>query len=334
MGGAHRPPACSGTNPTSGIRLGTTPPMSVHSPFQHTLGASVSRTGIGLHSAKMVDITIHAAPADTGIVFRRVDISNVDTAITAHCDNIADTMLNSRVMNNEGVTVGTVEHLMAAFHGLGIDNAYVDVNASELPAMDGSSGPYCAMILEAGIAAQKAPRSYLSVRETVRVESGAGWAQIAPSDGLTIDISIDFADSAIGASKYFYIHREGSFSDEVAEARTFCLYQDVTKLRAAGYALGGSLENAIVVDDGKILNKGGLRFHDEFVRHKTLDCIGDLYLGGYFVLGHITANQPSHALNYSLVKALLADEAAYEIIEAPFKEGAPGVYPQPVAAIA
>ena len=309
--------------------------MSVHSNQQHTLGASVSRTGIGLHSARMVDITIHPAPADTGIVFRRVDISNVDIAIPALSGNIADTMLNSRIMNNEGVTVGTVEHLMAAFMGLGIDNAFIDVNAPELPAMDGSSAPYCAMIQEAGISAQKAPRKFLRVLRPVRVESETGWAEIAPSDELVIDVSIEFEDSAIGASKYFYIHRDGSFANEIADARTFCLYQDVTKLRAAGYALGGSLENAIVVDDGAVLNEGGLRHSDEFVRHKTLDCLGDLYLGGYFVLGSITAVQPSHALNNSLVKTLLADASAYETVEAPdAKRSPPEAFPEAVAAIA
>ena len=289
--------------------------MPVESSIQHTLASSVSRNGIGLHSAKMVDITIHPAPENTGIVFRRVDITNVDTAIPAHCSNIADTMLNSRIMNNEGVTVGTVEHLMAAFFGLGIDNAIVDVNASELPAMDGSSAPYCQMINEAGIIAQGAPRRFLRVLKAVTVETDHGKAEISPSDELIIDIAIDFNDSAIGASKYFYIHRNNSFEEEISSARTFCLYQDVTKLRAAGYALGGSLENAIVVDDGTVLNEGGLRYSDEFVRHKTLDCLGDLYLGGIFVLGHITASKPSHALNNKLVKTLLADESAYEIIE-------------------
>ena len=310
--------------------------MTVHSEFQHTLGASVSRTGIGLHSAKMVDVTIRPAPEGTGIVFRRVDISNVDTEIPAHCSNIADTMLNSRIMNNEGVTVGTVEHLMAAFMGLGVDNAYVDTNASELPAMDGSSAPYCAMILEAGLAAQKAPREYLKVLRPVRVESGHGRAEIAPADGgLAIDVSIDFSDSAIGSQRYFYVHREGGFTEELSDARTFCLYQDVTKLRAAGYALGGSLENAIVVDGGKVLNEGGLRHSDEFVRHKTLDCLGDLYLGGHSVLGRVTASQPSHALNNMLVKALLADESAFEIVAAPDPgTPRPEAFPEPVAAIA
>ena len=287
--------------------------MSVPESRQNTLASSVCRSGIGLHSARMVDITIHPAPEDTGIVFRRVDISNVDIAIPAHSSNIADTMLNSRIMNNEGVTVGTVEHLMAAFYGFGIDNAYVDVNAAELPAMDGSAGPYCAMILEAGIKSQKAKRLFLKVLQEVRVENDNGWASIKPAEQLILDVSIDFEDSVIGASKYFYIHENGSFENEIAHARTFCFFQDVAKLRAAGYALGGTLENAIVVDNGTLMNEEGLRFSDEFVRHKTLDCVGDLYLGGGALLGHVTAVQPSHALNHKLLEALLADEAAYVI---------------------
>ena len=309
--------------------------MSVDSHLQHTLGASASRTGIGLHSAKMVDITIHPAPEDTGIVFRRVDISNVDTAIPALHTNIADTMLNTRIMNDEGVAVGTVEHLMAAFFGLGIDNAYVDVNASELPAMDGSSAPYCDMVLEARVVPQKAPRRLLRVLRPVRAENETGSVEIAPSDRLVVDISIDFSDSAIGSSSYLYTHRDGGFAGEIAHARTFCLYQDVAKLRAAGYALGGSLENAIVVDSGAVLNEGGLRYSDEFVRHKTLDCLGDLYLGGHFVLGRVTATQPSHSLNYGLVNALMADKDAYEIVEATEADRRlPEAPPEPVAAIA
>lgn len=289
--------------------------MSVTSSQQHTLASSVSRSGIGLHSARMVDITLHPAPENTGIVFRRVDITNVDTSIHAHCSNIADTMLNSRIMNNEGVTVGTVEHLMAAFYGIGVDNAYIDVNAAELPAMDGSSEPFCAMIREAGLKIQGARRRFLNVIRPVQVQTDNGWAEISPADQLEISVSIDFNDPVIGASKYFYVHQDNSFEAELAHARTFCFYQDVTKLRAAGYALGGSLENAIVVDNGKILNEGGLRFSDEFVRHKTLDCIGDIYLGGLHLKGHISAYQPSHALNNKLIEALLADETAYVITE-------------------
>ena len=282
---------------------------------QQTLATSVSRSGIGLHSARLVDISIHPAPIDTGIVFRRVDISGVDNTIPALSSNIADTMLNSQIMNVDGVTVGTVEHLMAALYGLGIDNAFVDINAAELPAMDGSAMLYCDMIHEAGIKTQAASRQYLQVLRPVRVEKGESFAELLPAQQLKINVSIDFADPAIGRSQYYYNHTDTSFETELSAARTFCLYADVTKLRAAGYALGGSLENAIVVDDGAILNEGGLRYSDEFVRHKVLDCLGDLYLAGAPILGDISASQPSHMLNNMLVQALLADDSAWRLVD-------------------
>ncbi|NDA08605.1 MAG: UDP-3-O-[3-hydroxymyristoyl] N-acetylglucosamine deacetylase [Alphaproteobacteria bacterium] len=288
--------------------------MFINQPYQTTLSKSVSRSGIGLHSARLVDMTLHPAPADTGIIFRRVDVSSVDCEIPALSCNIADTMLNSRIMNDDGVTVGTVEHLLAAFAGLGVDNAYIDINAAELPAMDGSSLPYCNLIHEAGINILKTPRQYLKVIKPVRIETERSWAEITPSERLEIDVSIAFEDDFIGQSQYFYVHDDTSFEDELAAARTFCLYPDLTKLRAAGYALGGSLDNAIVVDQGKILNDDGLRYTDEFVRHKTLDCLGDLYLAGHHVLGHITASQPGHAINNRLLEALLNDESAWVFV--------------------
>lgn len=282
---------------------------------QQTLEKSISRSGIGLHSARLVDITIHPAPVDTGIVFRRNDLSGVDNAIPALSSNIADTMLNSQIMNRDGVTVGTVEHLMAAFCGMGVDNAFVDINAAELPAMDGSALLYCEMIREAGVKPQVGARQYLQVLRPVRVEKGESFAEIIPARDLKINVSIDFVDPAIGRSQYYYNHTDFSFEAELASARTFCLYADVTKLRAAGYALGGSLDNAIVVKDGVIMNDGGLRYSDEFVRHKTLDCLGDFYLAGAHVLGDVKASQPSHALNNLLLQALLADEGAWQIVD-------------------
>ena len=290
--------------------------MYISQPYQTTLTQSVSRSGIGLHSARLVDIKLHPAPANNGIVFRRTDVSSVDTAIKAISSNIADTMLNSRIMNDDGVTIGTIEHLMAAFAGLGVDNAFVDVNAAELPAMDGSSAPFCAMITEAGISLQKETRQYIKVIKPVHIQTSTSDASISPSDALEIDVTIDFDDPLIGRSQYFYVHGDNSFQHELAAARTFCLYQDLTKMRAAGYALGGSLDNAIVVDDGGLLNEGGLRFTDEFVRHKTLDCIGDISLAGLPLIGHIRCSHPGHAVNNKLLEALLKDESAWVIIDA------------------
>ena len=299
---------------------------------QQTLEKSVSRSGIGLHSARLVDITLHPAPADTGIVFRRTDISGVDHSIPALSSNIADTMLNSQIMNRDGVTVGTVEHLMAAFCGMGVDNAFVDINAAELPAMDGSALLYCEMIREAGVKPQPASRRYLQVLRPIRVEKDESYAEITPAHDLKINVSIDFVDPAIGRSQYYYNHTDISFETELASARTFCLYADVTKLRAAGYALGGSLDNAIVVKEGVILNDGGLRYSDEFVRHKTLDCLGDFYLAGAHVLGNVKTSQPSHALNNLLLQALLADEDAWRIVDSTASAGVQLPHDEPARA--
>lgn len=290
--------------------------MFISQPYQTTLSQRVSRSGIGLHSARLVDIKISPAPADTGIVFRRTDVTSVDTAIKAVSSNIADTMLNSRIMNDDGVAIGTIEHLMAAFAGLGVDNAYVDVNAAELPAMDGSSAPYCNMINEAGIELLQVSRKYIKVIKPVRIQSELSEATISPSKVLEIDVTIDFDDPIIGKSQYFYVHGDQSFENELSAARTFCLYQDLTKMRAAGYALGGSLDNAIVVDNGSLLNETGLRYTDEFVRHKTLDCIGDFSLAGMPIIGHICCSRPGHAINNKLLEALLQDEEAWVVVDA------------------
>ncbi len=290
--------------------------MFISQPYQTTLAKSVTRSGIGLHSARLVDLKLSPAPADTGIIFRRTDVSSVDTEIRAISSNIADTMLNSQIMNDDGVGISTIEHLMAAFAGLGVDNAYVDVSAAELPAMDGSAKPYCDMINEAGIDVQHVSRKYLKVVKPVTIQSGESVASISPADRLEIDITIDFDDPLIGRSQYFYVQNNSSFDQELASARTFCLYRDLTKMRAVGYALGGSMDNAIVVDDGTLMNETPLRFTDEFVRHKTLDCIGDLSLAGRPVLGHIRAERPGHAVNNKLLEALLADETAWVIVDA------------------
>lgn len=285
-------------------------------PYQTTLSKSVTCSGIGLHSARLVDVTLHPAPPDTGIIFRRTDVHSVETHIPALSCNIADTMLNSQIMNDDGVAISTIEHLMAALAGLGVDNAYVDVSAAELPALDGSAKPYCDMITEAGIELLNVSRKYLKVIEPVTVEYGKSTASISPSHRLEFDIIIDFDDPLIGRSQYFYVHGDFSFEQELAAARTFCLYRDLTQMRAVGYALGGSMDNAIVVDDGTVMNEAPLRFTDEFVRHKTLDCIGDMSLAGRPMLGHIRAERPGHAVNNMLLEALLRDQSAWVIVDA------------------
>lgn len=290
--------------------------MAVNSPFQTTLTNPVRRSGIGLHSARLVDLTILPAPADHGIVFKRTDVTGVDTLIPASCGNVADTILNTRIMNNDGVGIGTIEHLMAAFCGMGVDNALVEVNAGELPAMDGSAEPFCAMISEAGISSLKSPRKIIKVLDTIETSSEYSRAILQPCDALEIAVHFEFPDQAVGISEYFYRHEADAFRQQLAAARTFCRHDDVTQMRAAGYALGGSLDNAIVVQDGKILNETGLRFADEFVRHKVLDCLGDLYLASMQVIGRLQISQPGHSSNNQLLSALLEHPSAWVVMDA------------------
>jgi UDP-3-O-[3-hydroxymyristoyl] N-acetylglucosamine deacetylase len=281
---------------------------------QNTINTSSTRSGIGLHSARLVVITIRPAPVDTGIVFYRSDLAGIDTAIPAHINNVSDVSLNTSICNSDGAEIGTIEHLMAAFAGMGIDNAYVDVSGPELPAFDGSSDRYCQMITEAGIKEQSEPRRYIKILKPVSVEFQQAVSTLTPSSALHISTKIDFSDPFIGASQYFYVHDENSFVNELSAARTFCLYKDVSQMRAAGYAIGGSLDNAIVVKDGQMLNETPLRYTDEFVRHKTLDCLGDMRLAGLGIIGHMTTSRPGHRINSELLKALFSDESNYIIV--------------------
>ena len=303
---------------------------------QKTLTKKVSLSGIGIHSARLVDISIAPAPADTGITFKRTDIAEINTEIKACASNVADTMYNSRIMNEDGVAIGTIEHLMAAFAGMGIDNAYVEVNATELPAMDGSAEPYCKMILEAGITTLNAQKKYIKVLKPIQIHHNSSSVSIYPSQQLEINITIDFDDPLIGHSQYFYIHDPQSFTNEISQARTFCLSKDLTKMRAAGYGLGGSLDNTVVVEDGKLLNEQGLRFTDEFVRHKTLDCIGDLYLSGLQILGRFHFTRPGHTINNQALNAILSDNTAWEVVSAENNHYSPShlINKEPVTAFA
>ena len=284
--------------------------------YQTTLLSSTSQSGIGIHSARLVDMTLHPAPANTGIIFRRTDISDVNTDIKAHYTNISDVMLNTSLTNDDGVTVGTIEHLMAAFAGMGVDNAIVDVSGAELPSCDGSALPFCEKITNIGIKQLSVPKKYVKVTKPVTVHNDQAHITISPSDLLQVSAKISFEDPFIGTEQYFYVHDTNSFVEELAAARTFCLLGDLTKIHAAGLGLGGSTDNAIVVDNGEMKNSTPLRFTDEFVRHKTLDCIGDLMLAGCEIIGHVNAIRPGHKINSDLVKALMDDETAYTIVEA------------------
>ena len=290
---------------------------------QRTLKSVVKATGVGLHSGAKVTLMLRPAQPDTGIVFRRVDL-NPPVDLKADPLGVGDTRLASCLEQN-GARVATVEHLMSALAGLGIDNIYVDVDAAELPIMDGSAAPFVFLLQSAGIEEQNAAKKFLRVRKTVEVRDGDKWARLSPYDGFSLDFSIVFNHPAVdrSASRAHVDFADQSYLKDVARARTFGFMQDVESLRDQGLALGGSLENAIVMDEYRVLNSDGLRYADEFVKHKILDAIGDLYLAGHPLLAAFAAHKSGHALNNQLLRALLADATAWELVSFQRIEEAP-----------
>jgi UDP-3-O-[3-hydroxymyristoyl] N-acetylglucosamine deacetylase len=290
---------------------------------QRTLKSLIRATGVGLHSGVKVTMTLRPAAPDTGIVFRRVDL---DPPVELRADPFAvgDTRLAS-CLEKDGTKIATVEHLMSAFSGLGIDNAWVDVDAAEIPIMDGSAAPFVFLIQSAGIEEQKAAKKFIRVRKPVRVEEGDKWAELSPYDGFRLTFSIVFSHPVFEKSnpRVTVDFAEHSYVQEVARARTFGFMQDVETMRSQGLAMGGSMENAIVMDEYRVLNTDGLRYGDEFVKHKVLDAVGDLYLLGHPLLGAFSAHKSGHALNNKLLRALLADKAAWEMVSFERIEEAP-----------
>ncbi|MCQ3923990.1 MAG: UDP-3-O-[3-hydroxymyristoyl] N-acetylglucosamine deacetylase [Rhodocyclaceae bacterium] len=290
---------------------------------QRTLKSLIRATGVGLHSGVKVTMTLRPAAPDTGIVFRRVDL---DPPVELRADPFAvgDTRLAS-CLERDGAKIATVEHLMSALSGLGIDNAWVDVDAAEIPIMDGSAAPFVFLIQSAGIEEQKAAKKFIRVKKAVRVEEGDKWTELAPYDGFRLTFSIVFSHPVFDKSKTSVTvdFAEHSYVREVARARTFGFMQDVEAMRSQGLALGGSLENAIVMDEYRVLNADGLRYGDEFVKHKVLDAVGDLYLLGHPLLGAFAAHKSGHALNNKLLRALLADSTAWEMVCFEREEEAP-----------
>ncbi len=281
---------------------------------QRTLKTLVRATGVGLHSGAKVTIVLRPAAPDTGIVFRRVDL-DPPVDLVADPFAVGDTRLAS-CLEQDGVKIATVEHLMSALSGLGIDNLYVDVDAAELPIMDGSAAPFVFLLQSAGIAEQNAAKRFLRVKKAVEVRDGDKWARLAPYDGFRLSFSIAFDHPAVNQSgtSASVDFAEHSYVRDVARARTFGFMQDVEALRDMGLALGGSLENAVVMDEYRVLNAEGLRYADEFAKHKLLDAIGDLYLAGHPLLAEFSAHKSGHALNNALLKALLADRSAWEMV--------------------
>ncbi len=290
--------------------------------MQTTLSNRVSCSGVGLHSGKPVEMVIYPAPANTGIVFKRLDVASEQSLVPARYDLVSETRLGTTIQNRHGVSVSTIEHLMAAFWGVGLDNAVVELNGPEVPIMDGSSEPFLFMLECARVIKLSEPRQMLRILKRVEVRDGDSIASVEPTvmgeEGCTLAIEIQFNSKVIDRQAAFYDFREMNFKQSLSRARTFGFEHEVMALRQMGLALGGSLENAIVVGAEGVLNEEGLRYNDEFVRHKALDCVGDLFLAGCRVDGHFSFVKPGHAINNKLLRAIFADESAY-VIAAPGK---------------
>jgi UDP-3-O-[3-hydroxymyristoyl] N-acetylglucosamine deacetylase len=281
---------------------------------QQTIAGPAMCAGVGVHSGAHVRMALTPAPVDTGVLFVRSDVRGADNVIRAHADWIADTRNCTTIRNASGVELATVEHLMSACAGLGIDNLIVEVDGPEVPILDGSSAPFVQVLMNAGVAPQRAVQRVIRILEPIEVRMGAKSAALTPPesfDGLDLDVTIRFADRAIGVQRRRVHLTSHSFLTEIADARTFGFLADVEIMRAAGLGLGASMDNAVVVDAGRVVNPEGLRFDDEFVRHKMLDAIGDLALAGAPICGRFVADQPGHALNARLVRAMLDTPEAW-----------------------
>jgi UDP-3-O-[3-hydroxymyristoyl] N-acetylglucosamine deacetylase len=293
---------------------------------QRTLRNSIRATGIGLHTGKKIMMTLKPAPPDSGICFRRVDLPEpVD--IPARAENVGDTTLGTTLVHGEA-RISTVEHLLSAFAGLGVDNACVEVTAAEVPIMDGSAGPFVFLLQSAGIEQQDAPKRFIRVKKSVLVEDGDKWARFDPFEGFKVNFEIEF-DHPIFKRRLQRATMDfstTSFLKEISRARTFGFMRDLETLRAHNLALGGTLDNAIVLDDVGVMNEDGLRYEDEFVKHKILDAIGDLYLLGHSLIGEFSGHKSGHGLNNRLLRALLADKDAWEEVTFEGTEQAPISY--------
>jgi UDP-3-O-[3-hydroxymyristoyl] N-acetylglucosamine deacetylase len=293
---------------------------------QRTLRNSIKATGVGLHTGEKVYLTLNPAPVDTGIVFRRVDLNPV-VEIPARAENVGDTTLSTSLVACDE-RVSTVEHLLSAMAGLGIDNSYIDVSAPEVPIMDGSAGPFIFLIQSAGIEEQSAAKQFIRIKRPVTIEDGDKVATFLPFDGFKVSFTIDF-DHPVFRDRTAYAEIDfssTSFVKEISRARTFGFMHEIEYLRSKGLARGGSVDNAIVVDEYRILNQDGLRYDDEFVRHKVLDAIGDLYLLGYGLIGEFKAHKSGHGLNNASLRALIAQPDAWEKVTFEDEAAAPISY--------
>jgi len=299
---------------------------------QRTLKNVIRATGVGLHTGEKVFLTLRPAAVNTGIVFRRIDLEPV-VDVKAILDNVSSTRM-STTLERDGVRISTVEHLMSAFAGLGIDNVFVDLTAAEVPIMDGSAGPFVFLIESAGIEEQRAPKQFIRIKQSVEIRDGDKWAKFDPYDGFKVDLTIDFDHPVVQSSQQHASidFSESSFIKDVSRARTFGFLDEVEALQEAGLARGGSLDNAIVMDAFHILNDDGLRYRDEFVKHKILDAVGDLYLLGHLLVGAFSAHKSGHSMNNGLLRRLLETESAWEYVSYDDVDSAPVRYLQPLVA--
>ena len=299
---------------------------------QRTLKNVIGATGVGLHTGEKVFLTLRPAAVNTGIVFRRIDLEPV-VDVEAILDNVSNTRM-STTLERDGVRISTVEHLMSAFAGLGIDNVFVDLTAAEVPIMDGSAGPFVFLIESAGIEEQRAPKQFIRIKQSVEIRDGDKWAKFDPYDGFKVDLTIDFDHPAVQSSQQHTSidFLDSSFIKDVSRARTFGFLDEVEALQEAGLARGGSLDNAIVMDAFHILNDEGLRYRDEFVKHKILDAVGDLYLLGHLPVGAFSAHKSGHSMNNRLLRRLLETESAWEYVSFDDVDSAPVRYLQPLVA--
>lgn len=289
--------------------------------YQKTLENKVACVGIGLHTGEKINLSLIPAKADSGIVFKRMDIKDKNPIIEASYKNVCNTMLGTTLCNDDGVTVATIEHLMAALWGCGIDNCIIELDGPEIPIMDGSSEPFVFLVECAGVIEQNKARKVIEVLKEVRVaEDGGdekGYISIAPADGFSVGLEIDFGDKVISNQKTTFDSRDLSFKSDICRARTFGFEHEVDMMRSKGLARGGSLDNAIVVNKDGVINKEGLRYTNEFVRHKILDCIGDVYLAGAYLKGHLHGFKSGHGLNNKLLHKFFADESAWRVVQLP-----------------
>ncbi len=300
---------------------------------QRTLKNVIRATGVGLHTGEKVYLTLRPAPPGSGIKFRRSDLVE-PVVIDARPENVGETLLSTTLVRGDA-KISTVEHLLSALAGLGIDNALIDVSAPEVPIMDGSAGPFVFLLQSAGVRDQDAPKRFIRIKEKVMVDDGDKWARFEPFDGFKVTFTIDFVHPAFTekAKTASIDFSSTSFVKEVSRARTFGFMKDIEALRSMNLALGGSLDNAIVVDDFKILNEEGLRYVDEFVKHKILDAIGDLYLLGHSLIGSFSGYKSGHALNNQLLRKLLKNKDAWESVTFDDAKEAPISYMQPIPVV-